>query len=71
MLIRTQIMLDHQTKRDLEYLSQVKNQSMSSLVRQFVAEKVQVEKKIMNKSKKIMGVRYRIAVVQQYCWALP
>lgn len=45
MLQRTQILLDSETKRDLAYLSEVTNRSMSDLVRQFVAEKVKVEKK--------------------------
>ena len=40
MLIRTQILLDQETKRDLEYISQMTSESISSLVRRFVAEKV-------------------------------
>jgi len=55
MLVRTQIMLDDKTKRDLEYLSEVKNQSMSSLVRKFVAEKVKMEKKRVKKVKVMDG----------------
>lgn len=56
MLVRTQIMLDDQTKRDLEYLSEMKNQSMSALVRKFVAEKVKIEKKKVKKGKKMNPV---------------
>ena len=45
MLLRTQILLDEETKRDLEYLSEVKNQSISKLVRTYLSEKVRLEKK--------------------------
>jgi hypothetical protein len=45
MLQRTQLMLDEQTKNDLLYLSMATNRSMSSLVREFVVEKVKIEKK--------------------------
>ena len=45
MLQRTQILLDSETKRDLIYLSELTDRSMSDLVREFVAEKVKVEKK--------------------------
>lgn len=38
-------MLDEQTKNDLLYLSMATNRSMSSLVRDFVVEKVKLEKK--------------------------
>lgn len=51
MLQRTQILLDTETKRDLEYLSEVTNRSMSELVREFVAEKVKIEKKKYKKPK--------------------
>ncbi|OGG26239.1 hypothetical protein A2960_04655 [Candidatus Gottesmanbacteria bacterium RIFCSPLOWO2_01_FULL_39_12b] len=51
MLQRTQLMLDRQLKQDLMFLSQVKNQSMSELVRKFVSEKVREEKKKIRKTK--------------------
>ena len=53
MLVRTQLLLDPQTKRDLEYLSQMTDESMSSLVRRFVAEKVKTEKKKVKKNKPV------------------
>lgn len=56
MLQRTQLMLDRQLKQDLMFLSQVKNQSMSELVRKFVSEKVEEEKKKIKKTKKTDGV---------------
>ena len=58
MLHRTQILLDTQTKRDLQYVSEATNQSMSKLVRKFVAEKVKIEKRKINKRKrgKMSGV---------------
>lgn len=53
MYTRTQILLDPQTKADLAYISEMKNVSMSSLVRRFVAEKVKAEKLIqIKKSRK-------------------
>ena len=51
MLQRTQLMLDRQLKQDLMFLSQVKNQSMSELVRKFVSEKVEEEKKKVKRAK--------------------
>lgn len=58
MLQRTQILLDEETKRDLEYLSEVKNQSISKLVRTFLAKKVKIEKRKEKKKgvKKLSGV---------------
>ena len=58
MLKRTQILLDEETKRDLEYLSEVKNQSISKLVRTYLADKVKAEKKRARrkKVKKMSGV---------------
>ena len=44
-------MLDEQTRQDLLYLSQVTNQSMSELARQFIAEKAKEEKKKIAKQK--------------------
>lgn len=52
MLQRTQLMLDEQTKNDLLYLSMATNRSMSSLVREFVVEKVKIEKKKVAKAKR-------------------
>ncbi len=61
MLTRAQILLDVETKRDLEYISQMTNESMSSLVRRFVVEKVKVEKRIQtrkkSKSKRLTGIQ--------------
>jgi predicted transcriptional regulator len=57
MLQRTQILLDAETKRDLAYLSEVTNRSMSELVRQFLAEKVKVEKKRVDQKQKTKGKR--------------
>ena len=52
MLQRTQLMLDIQTKQDLQYLASITNRSMSELVREFVAEKVKQEKKKLKKNHK-------------------
>lgn len=52
MLQRTQLMLDEQTKNDLLYLSMATNRSMSSLVREFVVEKIKIEKKKASKVKR-------------------
>jgi hypothetical protein len=52
MLQRTQLMLDEQTKNDLLYLSMATNRSMSSLVREFVIEKVKTEKKKVARGKR-------------------
>lgn len=67
MLQRTQILLDTETKRDLEYLSEVTNRSMSDLVRQFVAEKVRVEKKKHNKprAKKMSGANALLKLAEE------
>ncbi|MBI4067709.1 hypothetical protein HY407_04980 [Candidatus Gottesmanbacteria bacterium] len=65
MLVRTQIMLDDQIKRDLEYLSEVKNQSMSSLVRKFVAEKVKIEKKRVKRVKKMDPVKALLGLAKR------
>ena len=53
MLQRTQLMLDEQTKNDLLYLSMATNRSMSSLVREFVVEKVKIEKKKAARAKRV------------------
>lgn len=45
MLQRTQLMLDDQLKQDLLELAELTNRSMSDLVREFVAEKVEEKKK--------------------------
>ena len=61
-------MLDEETKNDLLYLSQVTNKSMSELVRSFVAEKVQKEKKKMHKrsrSKKINAISELLELAKQ------
>lgn len=55
MLIRTQLMLDDQLKRDLLMLSEAKNQSMSQLVRTYVVEKVNAEKKKIRRRKTMSG----------------
>lgn len=55
MLIRTQLLLDDQLKRDLLMLAEAKNQSMSQLVRTYVVEKVNVEKKKMRRRKTMSG----------------
>lgn len=49
-------MLDTEIKQDLLYLSQIKNQSMSRLVRSLLREKVKEEKKRIKKTKKIDGI---------------
>ena len=56
MLQRTQLMLDDELKRDLVMLAEYKNQSISQLVRTFVADRVKKEKKTIKKSKKINAV---------------
>lgn len=56
MLQRTQLMLDDQLKRDLLMLAEMKNQSMSQLVRTYVSAKVQEEKKKVRKRKAMSGV---------------
>ena len=58
MLQRTQLMLDEQTKNDLLYLSMATNRSMSSLVREFVVEKVKIEKESYQ-SQAVFGRRSR------------
>lgn len=58
-------MLDDQIKRDLEYLSEVKNQSMSSLVRKFVAEKVKIEKKRVKRVKKMDPVKALLGLAKR------
>ena len=67
MLQRTQILFDVETKRDLEYLSEVTNRSMSDVVRQFVAEKVKVEKKKHKKpkGKKMTGSEALLAMAKE------
>lgn len=61
MYTRTQILLDPQTKADLAFISEMTNESMSSLVRRFVAEKVKVEKRFQTrkkiKTKKVSGIQ--------------
>ena len=49
MLQRTQIMLDEETKRDLEILSLETGKSMSSLVREALAEKMKTKRKKRSK----------------------
>lgn len=55
MLQRTQLMLDDQLKRDLLWLSQMKNQSMSQLVRTYVVDRVKKEKKTLRRRKTMSG----------------
>lgn len=68
MLTRTQILLDADTKRDLAYISQLTNESMSSLVRRFITEKVKAEKRIQTKKKRskptISGVEMLLKMAQ-------
>lgn len=65
MLQRTQLMLDSETKADLLWLSEETNQSMSQLVRKFVAEKVKVEKKkAKRKRKKLSGVEILLKMAE-------
>lgn len=64
MLQRTQLMLDSELKRDLEMLAEYKNQSMSQLVREFVAEKVEEEKKTVKKVKKISAIQSMMNMVK-------
>lgn len=60
-LVRSQILLDAETKQDLVYLSEITNESISSLVRRFVAGKVKAEKRVQTrrriKSKKMSGAQ--------------
>lgn len=66
MLQRTQILLDQQTKLDLESLAGMKNQSISSLVRQMLKEKLKEEKKKMiRKKKKMTGVEVLLAMAEE------
>ena len=46
-------MLDDQLKEDLLELAELTNRSMSDLVREFVAEKVEEKKKKVKRAKKI------------------
>lgn len=49
MLQRAQILLDPQTKLDLEYVSSVTNQSISRLVRHILSDGLKIEKKKIKK----------------------
>ena len=55
MLIRTQLMLDDQLKRDLLMLAEIKNQSMSQLVRTYVVDRVRKEKRTLRRRKTMSG----------------
>lgn len=48
-------MLDDQLKQDLLELAELTNRSMSDLVREFVAERVEENKKRVKRSKKMSG----------------
>jgi len=56
MLTRMQILFEEETKQDLAFLSEIKNQSISHLVRSYVVPKVKEEKKKAGNIKKMSGV---------------
>ena len=64
MLIRTQILLDSQTKAELLSLSQTTNQSISQLVRRFVSQQIKEEKKKIKRTKKMSGVEALLAMAK-------
>ena len=55
MLKRIEIFLDEETKRDLKYLSVVKKQSVSKLVRNYLSE--WLPEKLKNEEKEIKSER--------------
>lgn len=66
MLQRTQLMLDTDTKQDLMELATLTNQSMSQLVRRFVASAVKEEKKsAKRKTKKLSGVELLLKMAKE------
>lgn len=66
MLQRTQIMLDDKTKADLEFLSIKKGESMSSLVRKFLKDKIKQEKKkIPKESRKTGGAEALLKMAEE------
>lgn len=64
MLQRTQLMLDSQLKADLAMLAEHKNQSMSQLVREFVAERVKKEKKTLKTAKKMSSAESLLHMIK-------
>lgn len=65
MLTRMQILFDEETKRDLISLSEIKNQSISKLVRDFVAPKIKEEKKKARSIKKISGAEALLKMAEE------
>ena len=55
MMLRTQLMLDEETKKDLERLAMVENISMAKLVRKFIKEGVMKKEKKIKVRKKTLG----------------
>lgn len=45
MLQRTQLMIDEQTKQDLEFLARARGKSVSKLVREYLRDRILKEKK--------------------------
>lgn len=62
MLKRTQILLDAETKRDLELVSTKKGKSVSELVRDYVKEKVKDDKALL--VKKMSGKEALLAIAR-------
>lgn len=53
MLQRTQLLLDREIRQELSLLSQTTDKSVSQLVREFLRDRIQEEKKKIRKTKKI------------------
>lgn len=62
MLQRTQVLLNHKIKQDLLALSQLRNQSVSSLMRHVLAKKLRIEKR--SSRRKIDGVAIMLQMAE-------
>ncbi len=58
-------MLDEQIKYDLEYISQITNESMSAITRRLLADKIKVEKKKYKRLKKINGAQLLLKLAKE------
>ena len=63
MLQRTQLLLDKETKHDLIILSQLKNQTLSQLLRNLLTKKIPTEKK-KHHQKSIDGVKIMLQMAE-------
>lgn len=56
MLQRTQLLLDREIRQELSLLSQITDKSVSQIVREFLRDKIQEEKKKIRKIKRLNPV---------------